>query len=303
MLSRKKNLVIVGTSLFAFLLVCMGIGMYLQNKSRYEKYLPWETESVLSTIGEKTSYDLLLMGSSHGRLFSRNRNHLLVEEAFGKKAATIAGGSSCVIPAKVFLDIFYAKQNTANTILYFIDPWCFYSDKYNNGYVFEHEPFDVQLLIAMIKYRVDPKITKDYLSRTLRQGQKPYVDKSVQPRTEQLESIDASVIQRRLLDLYENDTTRESNPEYRQALLDSVENAKKHDTAIIFIIPPTLYRDPHHDDLVTLLKKNDLTYIDMSQTVTNPAYFYDHDHLNIEGVKMFLELLKREIEIRDINLF
>lgn len=285
------------------LIVSIGLWAFLQNKSRYEQYQPWETESVLSTIGENTSYDFLLMGSSHGRLFSRNRNHILVEEAFGKKGATIAGGSSCVIPAEIFLDLFYSKKNSAETILYFIDPWCFYSDKYNSGYVFEHEQFDLELLIAMIQYRVDPKIIKDYLSRTLRQGQKPYVDKNVQPQTEQLEAIDTNVVQMRLLDLYENEIGRKSNPEYRQAFLNSIENAKKHDSEMIFIIPPTLYTDPHHDDLKAFLDQHALTYLDMSKSVSNPKFYYDHDHLNVEGVKLFLELLKREIEIRDINLF
>ena len=298
----RRNVKIALLIIFIGLIVSFSTGFkYLQEKSVYEQYEPWETESILSTIEENTPYDMLLMGSSHGRLFSRNRNHILMEEAFQGNIATIAGGSSCVIPAEVFLDVFYAKKNTADTVLYVIDPWCFYSDKYNTGYIFEYEPFDLTLFVSMITHQIDPKIIKNYLSRTLRQGQKPYVNKGVRPRTEKLQSVDEYAVNDRLLDLYEGDIARNSNAEYIDTFTRINRAAKKQNSEIINIIPPTLYTDPHYDKLKVILDENKLLYVDMSESITDPIYYYDHDHLNVEGVKMFLNKLKEEIASRQIE--
>jgi len=268
---------------------------YLQSKSTYEHYEPWETESILSALDTNTSYDLLLMGSSHGRLLSRNRNHSVVEKKLQKNVATIAGGSSCVVPAEVFLDFFYSKKNSADTILYFIDPWCFYSDPYNNEYSFSHEPFDLGLLISMFKHQIDTEIMKDYITRTLRQGQTPYVDHAVQPKTEALEMIDEATIDKRLLDLYEGDIRRKARPDYLKTFSNIIRKAEAHQSKILFVIPATLYNDPHHTDLISLLEANRASYVDLSDVITDPKLYYDHDHLNRNGVEVYVNLLKNEL--------
>lgn len=79
-----------------------------------------------------------------------------------------------------------------------------------------------------------------------------------------------------------------------------IDTAKEHDSEIIFIVSPALYIDPHHKDLTVFLIQNHLTYIDMSEVITDPKYYYDHDHLNVYGVKKFLQVLKAELAEKNI---
>lgn len=281
------------------LLLCIISVLYFKNKYTYPRHLPWKTESVLSVIEDNTHYDITIMGSSHGRLFSRNKNHEIVEEKLNRKVATLASASSCVVPAKVFLNTFYDNGNSTKLILYFIDPWCLFNDKFNIRYQYENEPFDQELLENLRKFKVSEQIIDGYYNRTYNQGHEPLVYKEVNYKTDVIEKVDSSLVEKRLNELYENNIGKEISNDYVNSVEEIIDIAHTHDTKIIFIIPPTLYKDPHHKDLVDVLTSFQIDYktvfVDMSESIPDSQYYYDLDHLNKNGVELFLELLIKEL--------
>src|SRR3989344_9671434 len=88
------------------------------------------TESSLLVIPEDGHFDMLFMGTSHSRVFSRSGNHERVENIMGRRLLNISkgGGHGGIVPEKLFLEMFFDRGNQAEEIVYFIDPWTFFSN-------------------------------------------------------------------------------------------------------------------------------------------------------------------------------
>ena len=259
-------------------------------------YKPWETESVLLQLGKNTQYDILMMGSSHGRIFSRNRNHEIVERVLQKKVATIAGGGgACVIPEKVFLSTFYDMKNSTNAIFYFIDPWCFYTRKYNEGYAFRNEPLDRILLQNLKSSEIDKTIISVYEEKKDFLNGPPKSIPIIEANTGSLTSIDESAVERRILNLYNGSIPEEINLKYQKTMEEIINLAQNHKAILILILPATLYEDPKYEEILKLLQKYEqkyqITLLDKSKAITGVSLYYDYDHLNSKGVEVFLEKL------------
>ncbi|KKQ38020.1 MAG: hypothetical protein US54_C0020G0014 [Candidatus Roizmanbacteria bacterium GW2011_GWA2_37_7] len=275
------------------------VGTSSRNKNPLQQdpyYKPWETESVLLQLGKNTQYDILIMGSSHGRLLSRNRNHEIVERVLQKKIATIAAGEgACVIPEKVFLSTFYDMQNSAKTIFYFIDPWCFYTKKYNEGYVFSNEPLDSLLLRNLESSEIDKTLIASYKEKNEVSNEPSNNIPIVELNTTGLQDIDASGVERRILNLYNGSIPEKMNQKYQNTMEEIIQLAQNHKANLIFIIPPTLYKDPKYEKLLQLLQEYERKYrnpiVDMSESITDVSLYYHYDHLNSNGVEVFMELL------------
>ena len=92
----------------------------------------WETESNFLIIPNNQKYDLIFLGTSHGRIFSRASNHGIVEKVLNKKLLNLSRGSGGgIAPALINMLAFYHKGNKVDRVIYFIDPWIFYSSNWN----------------------------------------------------------------------------------------------------------------------------------------------------------------------------
>ena len=91
-----------------------------------------ETEANLPIIKSNQHYDIVFLGTSHGRTLSRFGNHDRVEKILSKKIINLStGGGRGIYSSQIYLDYFFKRGNTTDTIVYFIDPWVFYSNKWN----------------------------------------------------------------------------------------------------------------------------------------------------------------------------
>ena len=125
------NLSIMGSLLFFF----SGRNLDIRFKN-------WETESNLLVTGKNEHYDMAILGTSRGRVFSRDSNHLTVENILDKKVINLSkGGGGGLMPALVHLDHFYARGNMADHIIYFVDPWIFFCpiNNENNNFFLRDE--------------------------------------------------------------------------------------------------------------------------------------------------------------------
>lgn len=84
-------------SVLLCLLSSIAIGLflpYLSNKVERKGFSNHETESNLFFINDNENFDLLLLGISHARNFSRHKNHQRVEKILDKKFINLGQGGA-----------------------------------------------------------------------------------------------------------------------------------------------------------------------------------------------------------------
>ncbi len=254
-----------------------------------------QTESVLNSLPENQAYDVLIMGSSHGRIFSRSGNHYRVEQVLGKKVANISRSAAGILPEKAYLDYFYTKGNSAKTIVYFIDPFVFSTRSWNERqYFLTDEPFEFGFLPLLFKHGIDPGVSYAYIkSKFGREWRKNHGIITLD-ETYALKYIVQKSIQNRLDALYPEGYSKATFDSYVPELEKTIRLAQQHQSRIIFIIPATLLgHTPGHADLLALLDrfkaKYQIPYYDYANVIRTPGLFYNHDHLNVRGVGYFTE--------------
>ncbi len=257
------------------------------------------TESVLNSLPENQEYDLLIMGSSHGRIFSRGPNHRVVEQILGLRMANISRSAAGIIPESAYLDYFYSKGNSAETIVYFLDPFVFSTVRWNERQFFlTEEPFEPGFLRRMIRYGIEPGVMYAYIrSKFEHEWKKNHgivrIDESFALEYRVEESV-----RKRLEALYPDGYTKAVMDSYIPELKALLELARQHKTRVVFILPPTLLgKTPGHSDLVNHLRQINqqyqIPYYDYSDEIRDPRLYYNHDHLNRRGVRLFtLQYLK-----------
>lgn len=266
---------------------------YLQYCDSKLHYSQGKTESALLCIPSSAHVDLLFMGSSHARMFSRNSNHNMVEKTLKKNIVNIGISAAGLIPEELFLKYFYAKKNSVPIIVYFIDPFVFSTRKWNQDlYFLTGEPFRFDFLFQLlftdinldVKYNyIKSKFSKDWRNKNA----------SVLPNTtDSLKETDTSNVRQRIASIFPDGHKKGTFLEYKKTLIHILEMAKKNNARVIFIIPPSLLgKFPLTDELMgmkqELKERFNSDLYNYSETIESPQYYYNHDHLNNAGVEMF----------------
>ena len=119
-----------------------------------------ETESNTLIIKENTHYDLLFLGISHARNFSRTGNHERVEKNLNKKILNLGQGSGkCSINEQLFyLDYFYSKGNTTDKICIVLSPPMLSSTTLPlASTTFDNEIFDISFFSKYLFFNAENK--------------------------------------------------------------------------------------------------------------------------------------------------
>ena len=257
----------------------------------------WDTESDISIIPENHNYGLLMMGTSHGRIFSRDNNHQRVEAILHKTMLNISkgNGEGGITPSLIFMKDFYDRGNNASQVVYFIDPWVFYSDKWNdkNFFLFD-EPFDLHIMHLCIENSVNNNVLINYVKAkysTNWLGRKPVCR---QENDSFLTEINPEALKKRAASLYLEPYNEKVFAKYAAQLEEIVQIANKHHAKFSFIFPTTLLDDQRgKNKVIALLEqfkaKYGIEYFDYSTVIIDPHLYSDHDHLNTKGVVLFTE--------------
>jgi hypothetical protein len=266
---------------------------YVDYRDNTFSFKQWETESVLYSIPKKQSFDLLIIGSSHGRMFTRGKNHLNVEKILHKKIINISKSGAGPIPELEFLKYFYSNGNNAKEIWYIIDPFVFYSEKWNEDlYFLADEPFRFIFFFQLLFSSLSTDVRYNYIKSKFLNDWLVF-NASRLPDTEtKLEKVDPLALVKRMKTEYPSGVKKEIFEKYAKVFYNIINYSSDKKSKITFIIPPTLLgKIPGMDELKLFLKdakeKYFITYYDFSDSLINPQYYYNHDHLNNDGIDFF----------------
>jgi hypothetical protein len=259
-----------------------------------------ETESNLLVMRQDSSYDLVFMGISHARNFSRHRNHERMESMLGKKILNLGqGGGICGPNEQLFyLTYFYNQHNHAKKIVFVLSPPLMFSlsmpiasntfhyEPFRIPFVWQYLNFDAenqsQRLLSMIQF----KLTPTWLHHV------PFSHPISTIRLEKLDSVTVAKGQDLAFNSLSEDTTRFAiSAEKVQQIIDL---ARSNGTEVVLFIPPALFGKWRGHDMTkkwgekTALQKG-VSFYDFSESVLEPQYYFDHHHLNTPGVVYFTE--------------
>jgi len=295
----KRYLINTVIFFLAFLAMVITLAIVSSNMVHRRGFDNWEVESNLLVMKTDHDYDLLIMGISHARNFSRHQNHLRLENILQSEIINIGiGEGKCgANDQHFFLKYFYNQGNTTDKVLYVLSPTML-----NKGFInkasntFELEPFRFDFFFQYLNYQADNKYERIfyYVKSKFSPNWLTLKPRSLKSQNSALEAIDSTQIKEGLkLLLVEG----ERMDEFQRNCIkveETINLALANHSEIIFFIPPALFGkwQGHYETMDFLKKMNEkygVKYYDFSESVLIPKYYYDHHHLNSAGVDYFAE--------------
>lgn len=258
-----------------------------------------ETSSVLRVMPKNTHFDVVIMGPSHAFEFAWSGNQAITERNLGVEVLNtgIDGGGPVV--EDIYYDLFRARGNTADTVVYFAHPFVLYSPKFNEENRFTgREPVRGDLLQALLRrgfsfedlvFYFQSKLNPGWLlDRPVTSGSSDAADR-VDPRQQAAGSAM----------LYPDGTDPAAFRRYSAELERSVAKMRRDGTRVILVVPPVLLGEPEGlDEAMAFYRQLEERYgvevYDFHSLQSDPSYFQrDLSHLNAKGVDWFTrEVLK-----------
>jgi len=270
----------------------------------------YETDSNLLVMKENETYDILFMGISHARDFSKYNNHLLVEEILNKRMFNIGQGAGrCGVNEQLFfLDYFFYRRNTVSTLVYFISTPMFYSENLAlTSITFDMEPFEIPFLLRYLSFPSENKnqrIVSYFQSKFMPSWflHKPY---SGGYQEIELTGIDTEAVLEGQRAVYSDSLALRRFEINTKIVEKTVQLALDNNCEVILIIPPALFgkwigHEKVEEFAKALEKIDNVKFYDFSESIMIPEFYYDHHHLNSKGIVHFTErFLEPAIEILD----
>jgi hypothetical protein len=260
-----------------------------------------KTESNLLVMGgghSPTHYGVALLGTSRGRVFSRDDNHQLVEKILNRKVINLSkGGGGGLMPAELHLSYFYHRGNQTDHVVYLVDPWVFFSPINNeeNDFFLRDEPFEFYILWKLITQGYPSNRISSYMQmiavddwRAISTYGAPGLTKGT------IKTID----QQKLLEAREHYLSKYADNGFERysRYVDIINQmVKKKGGRITYVMLPMLIPDfPGMDrvgqKLRQVAKANDhVAFYDASDAMHDSRFFYDHMHFNKTGVNYFTQ--------------
>ncbi|WP_373499074.1 hypothetical protein [Desulfococcus sp.] len=262
------------------------------------------TESNLLVMGENQHYGVAILGTSRGRVLSRDGNHRVLEAILGERVVNLSkGGGGGLMPAELHLSHFYSRGNTVDHILYLVDPWVFFSaiNNENNDFFLRDEPFELSILWNLILEGYPQDRIFSYLQMIAVDdwaGISRYAGPGL---TEgRLKTIDGAKLEearQHYLDRY-----GEGNFERYSPVVDRINAlAKKNGSRITYVMLPLLMRDfpglPEVDRKLRAAAENGehVAYVNLESAMQDRRFYYDHMHFNTAGIAWFAKNALRPI--------
>jgi len=277
--------------------VLAGVAAIAWAGQRYGRYAPWETESALLTLPKNETVGVVLAGSSRAWVMSRYPDHhTILEETWGTSVVNMGMNAAGPLPIYLMLQAFYDRGNSADVLLYLVEPFGFFGAPFNEEHVLVRtEPFDARLLAHMLTSGVPLRRILVYGTSKFRWDWFAGPPKAQPWRRKALTAADAKdtqKIQNRLDAIYPEGTTRQAFNRNQRYFLDTIALAQAHGTRVVCVGSPSLLgAEPGSTELVDLLETCQqhmgIIYRDLSAAIQDPACYAHLDHLNADGIRVF----------------
>ncbi len=298
------RLFIIKSVLFVALNVAVGWAVLTLHDVRLH-YARWETDSVLLTTPKHSAFDVAFLGSSHAYQFSRLRkNKEATERELGMRVANLAlptGGG--IRPARFLLEHFCEQGNRAKQVVYFLDPFVFYSTGANDSHKFIYfEPLRCSFLKKLIVNRYPLRSILTYIRSKFSydwffQQAEPLDE---QPYVLEPEAVDPARIQVRMKSLYGDGLREENFLRYAGEFKKIADYCREKGMAFHVIVPPTLLGpEPGAARMFAWLDEQKAAggfdVHDFSGAMPDRKDYYNLDHLNTPGVERFIRDFVRPV--------
>ena len=289
---------VLNLSILAVLLYCVS-GRHRDIRLSYA-----ESESNLLVTGKNEHYPVVFLGTSRGRVLSRDGNHDMVEKILGRKVANLSkGGGGGLMPMDVHLSFFLNQGNTVGHVSYLVHPFFFYFSINNeqNDFFLRDEPFELFIFFKLIKDRYPLDRLSSYLQMiTVTDWRKisRYAAPGLTDGT--LKKIDEKKMEearKHYLKKYDQN----SFVAYGHVVDDINRLVKTHGATITYVMLPQLMRDfPGLTEVDAFLRETadreaGVFYINCASCMQDKKFYYDHMHFNKKGIEYFLKTYIRSI--------
>lgn len=267
------------------------------------EYANSETEANLPILTEDRHYDVLMMGISHARIFSRHRNHERFEAATGKSMINLSqgGGYGGLDNQLMHLRYFLHKGNSADELVLVLSPMLMFNKNTDRTRVaFEREPFDPEFFRFVAEHGVENRYQQlgYYLRSKLFWSWITTRPITLERMDKQIDGLDSAAMARTMPGAYPYGLDAAQFAD-RSAVADSIlKLAYTEGMQITVMMPASLFgKWPGHDETVAWLETKKQSYglriIDLSERwVMRTEYFYDHHHLNTDGVMQAIDEMR-----------
>jgi len=293
-----KKFIVQIIAYFLFFVFLILIGAQLTSiPVKKRNFKNFETESNLLMLKENKKYDFLFMGISHARNFSRHKNHLRLDTILDMSFINIAqGGGLCGVNEQYFyLKYFYQNRNKTNQVVYILSPpMLFHEGLPLASKTFDFEPFEFDFFFKYLFFNTRNKNQRlySYVNSKYTLEWINHQPKSFTKKQTCLTKLDSAKVTDGL-----NSTYKKVLAEWQLArssiIIDqTIRLINNNNSSCILIIPPALFGKWNgHNETLEFAKKMKKKYgvkvFDYSESILDPQYYYDHHHLNSDGVKFF----------------
>ncbi|MBN2281887.1 MAG: hypothetical protein JXQ65_14990 [Candidatus Marinimicrobia bacterium] len=294
--------------LFTIIIISIGISSHIVKKRHFKNF---ETESNLLVMQKNHQYDMLIMGISHARNFTRYHNHEIIEKILDQDILNIGRGKGkCGSREQLFyLDYFYHENNHARQLVYVISPPLFFSDALPvASNTFDKEPFELDFIIRYLHFKSENKFQRivSYLQTKLRPSWFIHHPSSQKSMDIKLDKIDPVAVEKGQNYAYDSPTLKMENFDFNAATIEeTIDLALSQKSEVFLIITPALFGKWRGHEFVDefgkkMALKDGVQYYDFSESILEPEYYFDHHHLNTAGVIFFTEhYLKPVLQIQE----
>lgn len=294
-------------SLYGFVLAFgFYLGAYLLSKYVSSRdFDSSNTKNSVNIFPVKDNYDLVFMGISHARIYSRGSNYRTVGDLLDSSILNLAkGDGKCGLNDQVFYLNYYLDKNVHFTNLVLVlSPTLFLTNHLDYATnTFNDEPLDFDFYIKYLNYDAPNKHKR--LFNFVRSKYNPKEWIAMKPlvnytKTKMIDSLDHHKLDKMFELYYPNGFDGILQNEKTLIRLKSI--CEKNKINLKVIIPPALFGEwPGHEVVKSSILNTgfieEVDFYDFSNMIKENKYYYDEHHLNSDGIEYFFRNISKKIK-------
>lgn len=259
----------------------------------------------IATVQDST-VDWVILGASHAMPLDFADFNAYLQGETGLRILNLASPGTGPLYNRFVLERFLRAHRTKN-VLYVVDSFAFYSRSWNeerfaDAKLLGRTPFEPATAAQLWDYArhegVDPRALLDYVTGFSKINNRERFARDVWEGEAQFERVyrpSVSAVKKRIAYLYPDKTAATALSRYLEEFSKLIVTAHQAGANVVVIkMPtPTQYRSQLPDEAVfdqamtARLATAGVRFLDFSQALDEPRYYFDTDHLNRTGLTEF----------------